>query len=154
SSESIHQLASSLPTCVPGARRRGSRTRASSSPGARSSVRDRPDICPDDVVGVRPNAQLSARGAGTHLAQLRELMRRTSLPLVLSLVTLGCGAGTLRRFPLRDPIWRDTDLDSVAVPCRPDPKDPRHRLCTPEPYESSFAWDGADNLVFRPMTRF
>src|SRR5262249_3591320 len=52
------------------------------------------------------------------------------------------------------PVWRDTDLDPVAVPCRPDPKDARHKICTPEPYESSFAWDGADNIVFRPVSQF
>jgi hypothetical protein len=28
------------------------------------------------------------------------------------------------------------------------------QVCHPEPYESSFAWDGADNLIFRPMSDF
>jgi hypothetical protein len=74
--------------------------------------------------------------------------------LVLAVSALGCGAGSIRRFPLRDPVWRDTDTNPVSVPCRPDPKEPNHRICSPEPYESSFAWDGADNIVFRPMSRF
>ncbi|WP_437314533.1 hypothetical protein [Sorangium sp. So ce385] len=80
----------------------------------------------------------------------------SSLPL-LALLSAAC-SGDVRRFPLRDPVWRDADLNPVSLPCRPDPEapkdDPRHRLCTPEPYESSFAWDAADNLVFRPVTRF
>jgi hypothetical protein len=76
------------------------------------------------------------------------------LMLVPAFAALGCGAGSIRRFPLREPVWRDTDTEPVSVPCRPDPKDPAHRICSPEPYESSFAWDGADNIVFRPMSRF
>ncbi|WP_437479189.1 hypothetical protein WME75_32810 [Sorangium sp. So ce1014] len=79
-----------------------------------------------------------------------------SLPL-LALLSAAC-SGDVRRFPLRDPVWRDADLNPVSVPCSPDPEalrdDPQHRLCTPAPYESSFAWDAADNLVFRPVTRF
>jgi hypothetical protein len=51
-------------------------------------------------------------------------------------------------------MWRDTDLNPVAIPCRPDPKKPDKRHCFPEPYESSFAWDGADNLLFRPVSWF
>lgn len=79
-----------------------------------------------------------------------------SLPL-LALLSAAC-SGDVRRFPLRDPVWRDADLRPVSLPCRPDPEapsdDPQHRLCSPAPYESSFAWDAADNLVFRPVTRF
>ncbi|MGK4000678.1 hypothetical protein [Sorangium sp. So ce1024] len=79
-----------------------------------------------------------------------------SLPL-LALLSAACSAD-VRRFPLRDPIWRDADLNPVSLPCRPDPEapsdDPHRRLCRPEEYESSFAWDAADNLVFRPVARF
>ncbi|XXT16643.1 hypothetical protein WME94_41065 [Sorangium sp. So ce429] len=79
-----------------------------------------------------------------------------SLPL-LALLSAACSSD-VRRFPLRDPVWRDADLNPVSLPCRPDPEapkdDPQHRLCTPEEYESSFAWDAADNLVFRPVSRF
>lgn len=65
----------------------------------------------------------------------------------------GCGAE--RRFPLREPFWRDTDLQAVSIPCqaRPSDDDPQHVSCAPEPYESPLAWDGADNMVFRPITR-
>ena len=60
-----------------------------------------------------------------------------------------------RRFPLREPLWRDTDLQPVSVPCKahPSDEDPQHVSCAPEPYESPLAWDGADNMVFRPITR-
>ena len=43
-----------------------------------------------------------------------------------------------RRFPLRDPIWRDTDLNPV------------HAHLTR--YESPLYWDGADNVLFRPLS--
>jgi hypothetical protein len=68
----------------------------------------------------------------------------------------GCSSD-VRRFPLRDPIWRDADLDPVSIACRPDPKapedDPDHKLCMPEPYESAFAWDAVENTLFRPIAR-
>ena len=51
----------------------------------------------------------------------------------------GCSA-SVHRFPLKEPMWRDTDLDPATA--------------SPEPYVSSFAWDGADNLVFRPISDF
>ena len=70
----------------------------------------------------------------------------------------GCSSGSVRRFPLREPLWRDTDLDPVAMACHADPKPPKdkpnHQVCTPEEYVSSFALDGADNIVLRPMVRF
>jgi len=70
-----------------------------------------------------------------------------------ALLALGC-ASEVRRFPLREPVWRDTDLDPVAIPCRPHPEKKDVQVCHPEPYESSFAWDGADNLLFRPTSDF
>src|SRR5262245_39751706 len=70
---------------------------------------------------------------------------------------VGCG-GSTRRFPLKEPLWNDTDLSPVSIVCRPDkdpPKDdPKHQVCMPEPYESPFAWDGANQMVFRPISRF
>lgn len=61
-----------------------------------------------------------------------------------------------RRFPLRDPMWRDTDLASIKLPCRadPTPKEPNHITCAPKAYVSSFAWDAGDNTLFRPLSRF
>jgi hypothetical protein len=77
---------------------------------------------------------------------------------LLALACVSACASSARRFPLRAPFTRDTDLDSRSVPCRPDPKAAMdasgHRLCRPEAYDSSFAWDAADNIVFRPIERF
>jgi len=76
---------------------------------------------------------------------------------LLLLVMLFACAGSERRFPLRPPMTRDGDLDSRSVRCRPDKpsKDGKpHQICRPEEYVSSFVWDGADNIFFRPLTRF
>lgn len=50
---------------------------------------------------------------------------------------------------------RDTDLNAVYVPCREEPtkKDPHHIACAPEVYVSPLVWDGANNLIFRPLSR-
>ena len=57
------------------------------------------------------------------------------------------------RFPLRDPLMVDTDMRPVSVDCekRPSKEEPEHISCAPEPYVSPLAWDGADNMVFRPF---
>jgi hypothetical protein len=72
----------------------------------------------------------------------------------LALGASACAAQP-RRFPLREPLWKDTDLLSVRLPCRadPTPKEPKHISCAPEAYVSSFAWDAADNTLFRPVAR-
>lgn len=75
------------------------------------------------------------------------------LSLFALLVTVGC-ASEFRRFPLREPMWKDTDLESRSVPCRPDPEEKGKQICRPREYQSSFAWDAADNLIFRPIVRF
>jgi hypothetical protein len=67
--------------------------------------------------------------------------------------TAGCGSD-VRRFPLRDPLWVDADRRPFMAPCKPDKEDPKHKICMPESYESAFLWDGADNMVFRPVARF
>jgi hypothetical protein len=76
--------------------------------------------------------------------------------MVLVLFATGCGAST-RRFALKAPFVRDTDLAPVYVPCREEDDDKdktkKKKVCTPEPYESPFAWDGANQIVFRPLTR-
>jgi len=54
-------------------------------------------------------------------------------------VTVGCGSST-RFFPNADPLWRDPDQ-------RPFERQP-------EEYESPFAWDAANQTVFRPVSRF
>ncbi len=72
-------------------------------------------------------------------------------PALMTLVA-ACAAAP-GRFALRAPLSVDTDLRSVSLPCRPDPtdKDPHHMSCTPRPYVSPIIWDGADNMLFRPL---
>ncbi|MDP9151777.1 MAG: hypothetical protein M3O36_17780 [Myxococcota bacterium] len=66
---------------------------------------------------------------------------------------LAC-APTERRFPLEAPLWQDTDLRAIGLPCRPERsnKDPHHVACAPEEYVSPLIWDGVDNLLFRPLS--
>jgi hypothetical protein len=85
-------------------------------------------------------------------------MRRVILMCVAggALASLGCGGG-VRRFPLKEPVSRDTDLDPVFVQCRQedDPKEKvKKAVCAPDEYESAFAWDGANQMMFRPISRF
>ncbi|MBL9112423.1 MAG: hypothetical protein JNM74_24260, partial [Myxococcales bacterium] len=70
-------------------------------------------------------------------------MHRAYISLAL-LVSFGaalpaCGTG-LRRFPVAPPLSRDPD-DAAFAPA-------------PAEYVSPFAWDGADQMVFRPVARF
>ena len=69
----------------------------------------------------------------------------------------GCSSGSLRRYPLREPLRVDDDTHPFAVDCRmvgKDKKKPKHPVCTPEEYESPFVWDGVDNMTLRPISRF
>lgn len=76
------------------------------------------------------------------------------LPLGIALsFAAGCSS-PLRRFPLREPIWVDTDLQPVHVPCKPDPEEPGRQLCRPATYVSPFLWDVADNTLFGPVSRY
>lgn len=75
------------------------------------------------------------------------------LPFVLLLAS-GCG-GT-RRYALKAPLAKDTDLNPIYVPCHEeeDKKEGKKKqVCMPEEYESPFAWDGANQMVFRPFAR-
>ena len=71
------------------------------------------------------------------------------------LVLLAACSASERRFPLREPLWQDTDRRPISVECVPSPtkKDPGHLACAPEPYVSPLAWDAADNSIFRPLSR-
>src|SRR5688572_12155492 len=55
----------------------------------------------------------------------------------LPLVAVAACAAPERRYPLREPLWRDGDLDPVHVGCRPDPRKPGQKLCRPREYKSS-----------------
>lgn len=72
--------------------------------------------------------------------------------LLLILLLAACAPGD-RQFRLQAPLTVDTDLQSVSVPCRAEPneKDPKHLSCAPREYVSPIIWDGADNLLFRPL---
>jgi hypothetical protein len=86
------------------------------------------------------------------LAALAQARSVTACSLLV--VGLGACAGGERRFALRAPLTQDTDLRPVSLPCHPDPspKDPNHVACVPDAYTSPVIWDGADNLVFRPLS--
>lgn len=60
-----------------------------------------------------------------------------------------CAHDDPRRFALRAPVVRDQDLETVQITCKGKLED-----CTMEEYESSFAWDAADNSLFRPPSEF
>lgn len=79
--------------------------------------------------------------------------RSCFVALAVGWLAFAC-AGHSRRFPLRAPLARDTDLTPVSVACevRADKKDPHHIACAPEPYVSPLAWDGLDNSIFRPVS--
>ena len=67
----------------------------------------------------------------------------------------GCATSmSSRRFPLRDAMWKDEDTHPYRADCTPDPKKPRNPICAPDEYASSFVWDGADEMIFRPVARF
>jgi hypothetical protein len=76
------------------------------------------------------------------------------LAIALPAIALAACAATERRFPLRAPLTQDTDLRPVDVACRAaaTPKDPHHVSCAPEEYASPLMWDGADQMVFRPLS--
>ena len=75
-------------------------------------------------------------------------MRRLAFLLLLSAACSGDP-----RFPLRPAMTRDPDLDSVYARCHVEPtrSDPHHLACAPAELKSSLYWDGADNLIFRPL---
>jgi hypothetical protein len=78
--------------------------------------------------------------------------RSLVVSLLLAAGASACSADA-RRFPLRDPLWRDADLAPVSVACRPDGDAAKVR-CAPAPSTSSALWDAADTAAFRPVARF
>jgi hypothetical protein len=77
---------------------------------------------------------------------------RTALVVAPFLLVACASAG---RFPLRDPMSKDTDQRPVRIECeeRASDDDPKHVACAPEPYVSPLVWDAVDNSVFRPLAR-
>jgi len=75
--------------------------------------------------------------------------------ITAGLVMCAACAGGATRFPLREPLRRDTDLDPVSVACRPDPspKEPGRVACYPREYVSPFVWDRIDTTVFGRLSR-
>ena len=73
--------------------------------------------------------------------------------LLLAAGASACSADA-RRFPLREPIWRDADLAPVSVACRPEGDAAGRSRCAPAPSTSSALWDAADTTAFRPVARF
>lgn len=74
--------------------------------------------------------------------------------VIAGAILTACASTEPPRFPLKDPMWRDPDTQSVSVPCRREPtaKDPNHLNCAPRSYWSSLMWDGADNVIFGPVS--
>ena len=74
----------------------------------------------------------------------RSKRRAAGLALgALALIAAVAGStacGGVRRFPLRDPLWVDPDEKPFLPP--------------PQEYDSPFAWDGANQIIFRPIARF
>lgn len=62
---------------------------------------------------------------------------RISAFIAIAAACVACSSSE-RRFPLREPMWRDGDLDPVHAHVAR--------------YDSPLYWDGADNLFFRPLS--
>jgi hypothetical protein len=67
-------------------------------------------------------------------------MKRATASIAIAIAALGIGCGGMRQFPLKDPMWVDQDK--------------RPFMQEPEEYYSSFLWDGADQMAFRPFAKF
>ncbi len=83
-------------------------------------------------------------------------LRRRLLRLLACTAGLVSCAEDPRRFALSPPVLRDQDLDLVKIDCPETPPKAgvEAAACMPEPYESSFAWDAADHVIFRPVSKF
>lgn len=66
-------------------------------------------------------------------------VRSRLLCLAVALATCTSCASGLRRFPLSGPMWEDPDRHPFAE--------------APEEYYSGLGWDGADQMLFRPLAR-
>ena len=74
----------------------------------------------------------------SHPTRLPQLLAAAVITASVA-ASAGCGH-TLRRFPLAAPMLEDPDQQPFGP--------------TPEEYFSPFAWDGLNQMVFRPVSRF
>lgn len=81
--------------------------------------------------------RLSVRDSAVSRKRLRP---KLTLALALGAVGLSVACGGIRRFPLAPVVTEDPDRKSFSP--------------APEEYVSPFAWDGANQMVFRPASRF
>jgi hypothetical protein len=65
-------------------------------------------------------------------------LARLFVVTLLSAWISGCGS-SMRPFTPADPVWKDDDAHPFSE--------------TPEEYYSGLLWDGADQMIFRPMAR-
>jgi hypothetical protein len=67
---------------------------------------------------------------------------------------VACAPQAEARFPLRVPLWQDSDLAPVWTRCHSEPgeKDPHHVSCAPARTFNAFVWDAADSVIFRPLS--
>jgi hypothetical protein len=73
---------------------------------------------------------------------------------LFALALIGCVSPAIRRFPVREPMLRDDDTHPWRSDCGPDVHDPKKTTCLPPEYVSPFIWDGANAMIFRPVTQF
>jgi hypothetical protein len=67
-------------------------------------------------------------------------VRRILAVLIATAATTTACGSDLRKFPLKEPMWRDPDRHAFEG--------------MPEEYYSPFAWDAANQTIFRPISRF
>jgi hypothetical protein len=81
-------------------------------------------------------------------------LTQPSLALFAAFQLTACAARD-PRFPLRPPLLRDSDLAPVYARCHVEPTraHPHHVACAPEVFDASLYWDGADNLIFRRLSK-
>jgi hypothetical protein len=101
-----------------------------------------------------PVTSKRAPSLGHHHVTIWRLASLRELPVLWTAWALAACAPTTRTFPLREPIWTDSDLASVTIPCRSQPTrlDPRHVSCAPQVVEVPQIWTALDHVVFYPLS--
>jgi hypothetical protein len=83
----------------------------------------------------------------------RKTRVRRGLPVLWIACALSACTST-RTFPLREPMWTDSDLASVTIPCRLEPAahEPRHVTCAPAAVELPEVWTALDHVFLGPLS--